>query len=610
MPEELISEQVNHALKRGLFQQALPSLALGMLTALLCALYFLGRVPDAWLALWCGGIVLTGLLRLQVLIKARGLTDTDLPVKAYSIHMGLTGTVWGCIAMFWSTDIEMADQLILFVLPTVLNLSIVISLGVWPWTYRAFAIGLYVPTLVIMYFMADSSLNRLLAPMTFFFLACMLLANRYQAQLRETLELRIKNQLLVDDLSQQNHSLIKARDEAQDACKTKDEFLARMSHELRTPMNGVLGMSRLLAKTPLQEDQKAYVATLYSSGESMLALVADLLDAASMSSGDTVIEHHAYDFREVLRALEHQHREALNGIPVKLNVLLDEDIPRFLMGDSQRVSQIISKLLSNAVKFTHSGEITVQASQSGVRLPLARRDCAEGQLIITVKDTGVGIQPDKIDKVRELFYQAEGCSTRRHGGTGLGLSIVQVLLELMNGKLDISSERGIGTKVTITLPLLEAGAPEQSPNNNAPSNISSIKAESVAQAGELVQVLVAEDNPVNQLVIEGVLEHLGCQVMLAENGAEALDALQQHSFDIVFMDCQMPELDGYQATREARWLGITVPIIAVTASVLAGDRTRCLNAGMDDYVAKPFSDTDIEYMLDKWVGARRLQLTA
>jgi len=609
LPTEHSSEEVNNALQRVLFQQAMPSWTLGMLTGLLCALYFFGSIPHLGLALWCGGIVLTGLFRLHVLVKARQLPDSELPVKAYTILMGLTGAVWGSLTLFWSTDFAMADQLVLFVLPLVLNLAVVISLGVWPWTYRAFAIGLHLPTLIIMYFLADSSLLRLVAPMIFFFLICLLLANRYHMQLRETLGLRIRNQLLLDDLSLQNQSLIKARDEAQEACKTKDEFLARMSHELRTPMNGVLGMSRMLVKTPLQEEQKAYVATLQSSGESMLALVTDLLDAASLTSGGTVIEHHAYDFREALFALTNQHREALKGKPVELNVLLDEDIPRFLMGDSQRVSQVIAKVVNNAVKFTHSGEITVQASLSGVSLPLVKRACAEGQLIIMVKDTGMGIQPAEIDRVRELFYQAEGSSTRRHGGTGLGLSIVQVLLELMNGELDISSEPEKGTVVTITLPLLEADAPEQSPSNNAPRNITSIKKESaVTRAGSTIQVLVAEDNPVNQLVIDGVLQHLGCEVTLVENGAEALDALQLNSFDIVFMDCQMPELDGYQATREARWLGMTVPIVAVTANTLAGDRTRCLDAGMDDYVAKPFSELDIEFMLEKWVGARGLQL--
>jgi len=512
---------------------------------------------------------LVALLRLPLILRASTAADTELPVKRYTAMVGLSGASWSSLTLFWSPTLDQSAQLIILLLPMVLSIGVIVSFGAWLWTYRTFVLSLQIPA-----------------------------AYRFHLYVRETLSLRMSNQNLVSDLSSQNSSLESAKNEAEAALRTKDEFLARMSHELRTPMNGVLGMSRLLHKTHLDEDQKSHVSTLQKAGEDMLSLVSDLLDASSLASGSTELENESCDIRENLEHLYIQYSRAVSTRPINLRLDIDEDIPELILADPQRLSQLVSKLIDNAVKFTEKGEITIGVSRHTARASgLEEHDKSE--LILSIKDTGKGIDAADLEHVRELFHQVEGSSTRRYGGSGLGLNLVQALADLMGGNLQLFSEVGVGTEARVVLPLLEVEPSSQTMAMQSP--------------GIQVQVpsplvLVAEDNLINQLVIENVLDDLGCTVTMVENGQEALDALADRSFDMVFMDCQMPELDGYEATREARKKGLTLPIVAVTANTLAGDRTKCLNAGMDDYVTKPLTDSMLEIMLAKWIGMPRSEL--
>jgi len=600
---------LNIALHRVMFDQAVSSWALGILSGFVCTAFLYGSLPDKPLLAWCFGMVLVAMLRLPLILRAATAADTDLPVKRYTAMVGLSGVSWSSLALFWSPTLDQSAQLIILLLPMVLSIGVIVSFGAWLWTYRTFVLSLQLPTLLILSLQGDSTVLRLVAPLLVFTAISLVLAYRFHLYVRETLALRMSNQNLVRDLSEQNTSLETAKNDAEAALRTKDEFLARMSHELRTPMNGVLGMSRLLHKTNLDEVQKSHVSTLQQAGEDMLSLVSDLLDASSLASGSTKLENEACDIREILEHLFIQYSKTVSTRPINIRLDIGDDIPQLIIADPQRLSQLVSKLLDNAVKFTEKGEIIIGASiHTAIASSIVEKNKPE--FILSIKDTGKGIDTADLEHVRELFHQVEGSSSRRYGGSGLGLNLVQTLADLMGGRLQLFSEVGVGTEARVVLPLVEAESSRPSMTNQFSNGLcysgSVVEGSRTTEVGP--QVLVAEDNLINQLVIENVLDDLGCAVTLVENGQEALEALADRSFDMVFMDCQMPELDGYEATREARKNGLTIPIVAVTANTLAGDRTKCLNAGMDDYVTKPLTDSMLEIMLAKWIGMPRSEL--
>ncbi len=349
-------------------------------------------------------------------------------------------------------------------------------------------------------------------------------------------------------------------------------------------------MVRMLVKTPLNEEQQDLVAILSESGEDMLGLVSDLLDAASLASHDVNLVVDRCDLGKIMREVVDVTRQKMADKPIVLTLVVDETFPPFVLVDSQRWRQIGQKLVGNAVKFTEQGEISVHLSSEGE------------SMVLRIRDTGCGIPESDLEAVRQLFHQIHGNARRRAGGSGIGLTIVEGLVDLMDGSLRIDSELGRGTVVTVKAPLNDF---EETAHAAAGAAIIAEPAygiqTKVMSPPVPVRALVAEDNPVNQLVIEAALEDLGCDITLVENGLKALLALQASSFDIIFMDCQMPELDGYEATRQARENGCAIPIIAITANALAGDRERCLEAGMDDYISKPIAEDALQQMLDKWL---------
>jgi signal transduction histidine kinase/FixJ family two-component response regulator/HPt (histidine-containing phosphotransfer) domain-containing protein len=389
--------------------------------------------------------------------------------------------------------------------------------------------------------------------------------------------------------------LEKTTAKALEAARLKSEFLANMSHEIRTPMNGVLGMIELLLRTPLDDKQKRYLGTLQTSAGGLMSVLNDILDFSKIEAGKMELREENCRVRALVDEVTalFAARAELRGVRIDANV--EADVPSQVEADTERVRQVLSNLVGNAVKFTESGTITVRASVEDTKAQLL-------QLRFEVKDTGIGIEPALQGKLFEAFSQVDGSLTRRHGGTGLGLAICKQLVALMKGRIGVSSEPGKGSTFWFVLPLrrLEStgglvlsGAPEAKPLAPPPSS----------KNGGTRKILVAEDNPINQEVIREVLSELGYDAFIVENGREALSALEQEAYPLVLMDCQMPELDGYGAAREVRRRETgqrRIPLIAVTAHAFEGERQKALSAGMDDYVTKPISAAVLREVIERW----------
>ena len=383
---------------------------------------------------------------------------------------------------------------------------------------------------------------------------------------------------MLSEINKQNTELVDSKKKAEYSSKAKEQFLANMSHEIRTPINGIDGMAKLLEKTLLSPTQKEFVSAIRISSDNLLVIINDILDISKIEAGKLSLEKIGFNIKEVLFQTIKSCYYKAEEKGIILESSIDKNIADILIGDPTRIGQIIINLLNNAIKFTSEGSVKLNCS-------LIKATKNSNLIIFEVIDTGIGIETNKLTTIFESFSQEDSSTTRKYGGTGLGLSISKQLVELFNSTLQVKSIKGKGTTFYFSIEFPIGSSIDLVENKNPLIHPDALKNK---------RILVVEDNQINQFLVISLLKKWNVILDVAENGKIAIEKLNEQSYDVILMDMQMPIMGGIEATSIIRTkLKLTTPIIALTARAIKGDDKECLNAGMDDYVSKPFNESDL-----------------
>ena len=498
--------------------------------------------------------------------------------RAFLIGVGAAGIIWGSAGWYYFQTAEFIPRLLLVCILVGMNAGAARSLASVPWSYRIYVFTTLGPLLARFLTLPDRGAWTLDLITVTYALFLLNTAGLHHADLRKLWRLIFENEKLVGRLSEE-------KERAEAASIAKSEFLATMSHEIRTPMNGIMGMLQVLEHSPLSADQKNQLEIASGSADTLMRLLNDILDFSKIESGKLEFESLTYSLPATITEVAALLRPRATEKGLELSVELPSNLPTHVIGDAIRLKQVLLNLTGNAIKFTELGRVALIAE-------LLRREPKTVTLRFRVRDTGIGMDEATQAKLFQMFSQGDSSTTRRFGGSGLGLAISQRLVNRMGGNIRVESERGSGSDFSfdLTMPLGTSPSEPGAALSTQPRQLSG-------------RLLVVEDDRVNQRVIELLLKKIGLQSVIVADGAAAIEVATFEQWDAVLMDCQMPGVDGFEATRRIRerLQGRRLPIIALTATAMTGDRERCSEAGMDDFIAKPVRQEELRTCLERWL---------